>query len=81
MKGKILLFLFLFITIGINAQVKVGDSPVQLTLAWDFFSDIPRLADELSSLRVVGFSSALQQWLNLGNINIIGDFASGEIIS
>ena len=39
------------------------------------------MADELSSLRVVGFSTALNQWVNLGNSSFSGTMESGEITS
>lgn len=58
-----------------------GILPVRVTLTWDEQSDIPVLADELSSLRVVGFSTALNQWVNLGNSTFSGTMSSGEITS
>jgi len=48
-----------------------GDLPVQATLTWDEDTDIPLLADELSSLRVVGFSEALNRWVDLGNLLMV----------
>ncbi len=58
-----------------------GTEPANLTLTWDEFSDISALADDLSSLRVVGFSRALQRWVDLGNTSFSGSFISGEITS
>ena len=58
-----------------------GNLPVQATLTWDEETDIPLLADELSSLRVVGFSEALNRWVDLGNTNFSGDNTTGEITS
>lgn len=58
-----------------------GTLPARVTLTWDEQSDIPFLADELSSLRVVGFSTALNQWVNLGNSSFSGTMESGEITS
>ena len=58
-----------------------GTLPARVTLTWDQQSDIPVLADELSSLRVVGFSTTLNQWVNLGNSSFSGTMDSGEITS
>jgi gliding motility-associated-like protein len=58
-----------------------GTLPVKVVLTWDEVSDIETLADELSSLRVVGFSSTLNQWVNLGNTNTSGTMDSGDITS
>lgn len=58
-----------------------GTLPARVTLTWDQQSDIPVLADELSSLRVVGFSTTLNQWVNLGNSSFSGTMSSGEITS
>ena len=58
-----------------------GILPARVTLTWDDQSDIPVLADELSSLRVVGFSTALNQWVNLGNSSFSGTMDAGEITS
>ncbi|MEP0263870.1 gliding motility-associated C-terminal domain-containing protein [Dokdonia sp.] len=58
-----------------------GTLPARVTLTWDEQSDIPILADELSSLRVVGFSTTLNQWINLGNSSFSGTMNSGEITS
>jgi len=58
-----------------------GILPARVTLTWDEQSDISFLADELSSLRVVGFSTALNQWVNLGNSAFSGTMEAGEITS
>jgi gliding motility-associated-like protein len=58
-----------------------GVLPTRVTLTWDEQSDIPFLADELSSLRVVGFSISLNQWVNLGNSSFSGTMDTGEITS
>lgn len=58
-----------------------GDLPVRATLTWDEDTDIPLLADELSSLRVVGFSETLNRWVDLGNTAFSGDENTGEITS
>jgi len=58
-----------------------GTLPARVTLTWDEQSDISFLADELASLRVVGFSIALNQWINLGNSTVSGTIENGEITS
>lgn len=55
--------------------------PVEVKLTWDEDTDVPFLADGLTSLRVVGFSLALNRWVNLGNTQVNGDNNSGEITS
>ena len=58
-----------------------GIPAARVTLTWDDQSNIPTLADDLSSLRVVGFSTALNLWVDLGNTAVSGNFNEGEITS
>ena len=58
-----------------------GPLPVQAKLTWDEDTQVPVLADGLSSLRVVGFSNVLNRWVNLGNASFSGDEINGEITS
>jgi len=58
-----------------------GISAARITLTWDEQSLIPLLADDLSFLRVVGFSTALNLWVDLGNTAVSGNFDEGEITS
>ncbi len=58
-----------------------GIMPVRVTLTWDEQSEIELLTDQLSSLRVVGFSPALNQWVNLGNSAFSGTESEGELTS
>lgn len=58
-----------------------GDVPARVTLTWDDLSEVETLADELSSLRVVGFSPTLNQWVNLGNTAFSGTQNEGELTS
>lgn len=58
-----------------------GINPVRVTLTWDEQSEIELLADELSSLRVVGFSPTLNQWVNLGNSGFSGTENAGQLTS
>lgn len=56
-------------------------TPTRVRLTWDIFSNIPALAKELSSLRVVGFSPTLNQWVNLGNTGVTGNQDQGILTS
>lgn len=58
-----------------------GPLPVQARLTWDEDTQVPVLADGLSSLRVVGFSNVLNRWVNLGNASFSGDETNGQITS
>lgn len=56
-----------------------GNVPTKVILTWDEQSQVPILADDTSSLRVVGFSTALNQWVDLGNSGVNGSIDNGEI--
>lgn len=58
-----------------------GALPARVTLTWDEDTDVPLLADEIESLRVVGFSTFLNRWVDLGNTEVSGDLSNGEISS
>lgn len=58
-----------------------GTEPTQVTLTWDFYSDISNLSDKLKDLRVVGWNIENNQWEDLGNVNTEGDLTSGTITS
>lgn len=58
-----------------------GDIATPVSLTWDDNSNIPSLVENLSDLRVVGWDSANQIWVNLGNAKFSGDFNQGEITS
>ncbi|MFD2564518.1 gliding motility-associated C-terminal domain-containing protein [Aquimarina rubra] len=58
-----------------------GDRETRVTLTWDTNSNIPTLVNDLEDLRVVGWDSNLEQWVNLGNTAITGDLDTGEITS
>lgn len=58
-----------------------GSLPARVILTWDALSQVDILADQLSNLRVVGFSPTLNQWVNLGNTSVTGDMLTGEITS
>ena len=58
-----------------------GNIPTNITLTWDANSNIPTLVNDLQNLRVVGWDTDLNRWINLGNTRIIGDLDNGEITS
>lgn len=58
-----------------------GVLPTQVVLTWDEDTDVPVLADGISSLRVVGFSPTLNRWIDLGNTQVSGNVTAGEIRS
>ncbi len=58
-----------------------GSISTKVTLTWDSFSNISFLTDDLDSLRVVGWSTTDQKWINLGNTNALGNTTNGEITS
>ncbi len=58
-----------------------GSSETTVTLTWDSFSDIENISPLLPYLRVVGWSKAENKWINLGGVNIQGDFNEGRITS
>lgn len=58
-----------------------GNLPVQAKLTWDEETQVPLLADGISSLRVVGYSPFLNRWVDLGNTSVSGDESNGEITS
>lgn len=58
-----------------------GPLPVRVRLTWDEDTDVPFLADDIASLRVVGYSPFLNRWVNLGNTLVSGDESNGEITS
>ena len=58
-----------------------GDVPSYVTLTWDVFSDIPNLAEYISDIKVMGWSKAEQQWVNLGNTAVEGGRDYGSVTS
>ncbi|WP_459213063.1 gliding motility-associated C-terminal domain-containing protein [Aquimarina rhabdastrellae] len=61
-----------------------GDTETEVTLTWDDNSNIPFLVegnDNINNLRVVGWDSELEQWVNLGMTEISGDMDSGSVKS
>lgn len=58
-----------------------GDVPSNVTLSWDGYSNIPALGEFISDLKVVGWSKAENQWVNLGNSAVTGGLAYGSVTS
>lgn len=58
-----------------------GDTETTITLTWDTLSNITLMAKELEDLRVVGWSEDKNQWVDLGNTFVEGDFNEGKITS
>lgn len=58
-----------------------GTQATTVTLTWDQESQINNLVDDLMNLRVVGWSETENEWIDLGNTDVIGDINNGEITS
>lgn len=58
-----------------------GDVPSYVTLTWDVRSDIPALAEFVSDIKVMGWSKAENQWVNLGNTAVDGGRDYGSVTS
>ncbi len=58
-----------------------SDVPSRVTLTWDAQSDVRSLGEYLSDLKVVGWSKAENQWVNLGNSAVEGGMSSGSVTS
>ena len=58
-----------------------GDVPSYVTLTWDVQSDIPGIAEYISDIKVMGWSKAEQQWVNLGNTAVEGGRDYGSVTS
>ncbi len=60
-----------------------GDIETRVTLTWDILSNINSLINDndLTELRVVGWSIAEQRWIDLGNTNFTNNTQVGQITS
>ena len=58
-----------------------GDVPSRVTLTWDEYSNMRAWAEYLSDIKVMGWSKAESQWVNLGHTNVEGGMANGSITS
>lgn len=58
-----------------------ADVPSYITLTWDVMSNIPGYADYISDVKVMGWSKAENQWVNLGNTAVEGGRDYGSVTS
>ncbi len=58
-----------------------SDVPSQITLTWDELSNVRALGEYLNDLKVVGWSKAENQWVNLGNSRVEGGMSYGSVTS
>ncbi|NER09290.1 gliding motility-associated C-terminal domain-containing protein [Muriicola jejuensis] len=58
-----------------------SDVPSRVTLTWDMHSNVRSLGEYLSDIKVVGWSKAENQWVNLGNSAVEGGMAYGSVTS
>lgn len=58
-----------------------GDVPSRVTLTWDELSNMRAWAEYLSDIKVMGWSKADAQWVNLGNTGVEGGLINGSITS
>ncbi|MEZ2415404.1 gliding motility-associated C-terminal domain-containing protein [Muriicola sp. E247] len=58
-----------------------GNIPSRVTLTWDDYSNVRSLGEYLNELKVVGWSKADNQWVNLGNSQVEGGMAYGSVTS
>ncbi|PCJ97461.1 MAG: hypothetical protein COA50_04710 [Flavobacteriaceae bacterium] len=58
-----------------------GDQLSKVTLTWDTLSNIIVLGELITDLKVVGWSKLEEQWVNLGNTNVVGGLEYGSLTS
>lgn len=58
-----------------------GTIPSQVTLSWDTMSQVNDFVDDISEIRVMGWSKALDIWIDLGNTSQTGDSNAGTVTS
>ncbi|MGB1042999.1 MAG: gliding motility-associated C-terminal domain-containing protein [Tenacibaculum sp.] len=58
-----------------------GDTETTVTLTWDVFSNIPGITDNIENLRVVGWSSEINKWVDLGRTAVSGSVIKGKVTS
>jgi gliding motility-associated-like protein len=58
-----------------------GSVSSQVTLTWDAWSNINVLSEEVEDIKVIGWSKADNQWIDLGNVSYSGDLTSGTVTS
>ena len=55
--------------------------PSEVTLSWDGMSQVSDFADDISEIRVMGWSKALDIWIDLGGSMQSGDMNNGTVTS
>lgn len=58
-----------------------GQSPVNVTLTWDEYSNIADMTANIKSLVIVGWSKIDREWKNLGKVEVTGDLYNGSVKS
>ena len=58
-----------------------GATETTVTLTWDVFSYIPGITDKIENLRVVGWSSVINKWVDLGRTAVSGSVIKGQVTS
>ncbi|NNF19687.1 MAG: gliding motility-associated C-terminal domain-containing protein, partial [Flavobacteriaceae bacterium] len=58
-----------------------AESPMRVTLSWDTKSNIGRLAEYVTDLKVVGWNKQQQKWEDLGNTFVNGGLEYGSVRS
>ncbi len=58
-----------------------GQSPVNVTLTWDEYSNIADMTNNIKSLVIVGWSKIDREWKNLGKVKVTGDLYNGAVKS
>ena len=58
-----------------------GSNETTITLTWDVFSYIPGITDKIENLRVVGWSNAINKWVDLGRTAVSGSLIKGQVTS
>jgi len=58
-----------------------SDTASRIRIGWTDESEIENLVADLDNLRVVGWNPNIEEWENLGNIAVDGDFIEGHITS
>ena len=58
-----------------------GTVETEVVLTWNFNSNLPVLADDIKSIRVVGWEKATKKWVDLGGDNLVGNLNEGSVQS
>lgn len=58
-----------------------GTMETEVVLTWGFHSNLRALADDIKSIRVVGWDKGTNKWVDLGGNNLAGDLNEGSVQS